>query len=421
MAELKVLAGSGLIPVGLISVSMLTLGACDTRDSDPFSSAGMGATITAGNTDGADGGGGNDDGTTTGGADDDDDEDDSADDDSADDDGLKLDVAGADDDTGSPVDDDGEECAEVSETADVGLQPADIIIVVDNSGSMEFEAAAVQQNMNAFSTQIFLANIDAHVVLISAYPDDDDAGICVPMPLGSGGCPLNDNNPPGFIHVDSGVGSNNALERVLTHWPDYQAVLRPTAARHVLVVTDDDSSMDAGTFDAMFTGLDPANAGYSFHAIASPEDPVLACVAGTSCCITAADQGEEYQDLVMATSGVFGNLCDQEFQPIFDELSTAVIQGATLACEYTIPPPPKGESFNPDQVNVEFDDGAGNILEIGRVDTAADCADVTHGWYYDDPDDPMSILVCPQTCDTVQGFQGASVSVKFGCDTIPAG
>ena len=413
MAELKVLAGKGLIPVGILGVAAVTFGACDSRDSDPFSSAGGGATITAGNTDGADGGDGNDGGptSTTGGADDDDD----------DDDDLKLDVAGADEDTGDPIDDDGEECAEVSETADVGLQPADIIIAVDNSGSMSFEAAAVQQNMNAFSSQIFLANIDAHVVLISAYPNDDDAGICVPTPLGSGGCPLTDDNPPTFMHVDDGVGSNNALEKILTHWPTYSGILRPTAARHVLVVTDDDSDMDAGTFDAMFQGLDPANADYTFHAIASPEDPVLACIAMTSCCITAADIGSEYQDLVSATSGVFGNLCDQEFQPIFDELSTAVIQGATIACEYAIPEPPEGESFNPDQVNVEFDDGAGNILEIGRVDSAADCAGVMDGWYYDDPDNPTSILVCPQTCDTVQGFEGASVSVKFGCATIPAG
>lgn len=420
MAELKVFAGSGLIPVGIVGVSVLTLGACDARDSDPFSTAGAGATITAGNTDGADGGDGNDDGnTTTGGADDDDD--DAVDDDSAGDDGLKLDVAGADEDTGSPLDDDGGECAEVSETADVGLQPADIIIAVDNSGSMQFEAAAVQQNMNAFSSQIFLANIDAHVVLISSYPGDSNAGICVPTPLGSGGCPLNDDNPPGFMHVNDGVGSNDALQKIINHWPDYVGMLRPTAARHVLVVTDDDSDMDAGTFDAMFKGLDPANASYTFHAIAAPEDPVVACLLGTSCCITAAAPGDEYETLVTATSGVLGNLCDQEFQPIFDELSTAVIQGATLACEFTIPPPPEGESFNPDQVNVEFDDGAGNILEIGRVDSAADCAAVMDGWYYDDPDDPMSILVCPQTCDTVQGFQGASVSIKFGCDTIPAG
>ena len=328
----------------------------------------------------------------------------------------KLDMGGGADSSGDGTT--GDECASVSEMANVGLQPADIIIVVDNSGSMQFEAGAVQANMNAFSSQIFLANIDARVILISR-DNTSDTGICVAQPLGSGACPL-DDNPPGYVHIADSVGSNDALDKILQHYDTYSQYLRPTAAKHILVVSDDNASMESTTFDQMFKALDPSLADYTFHAIASPENEVLACVQMTSCCLLAAALSQEYIELVNLTGGVFGNLCEQDFQPVFTELSQAVISGATLACEYDIPPPPEGEEFDPDKVNVNFDDGQGGTLEIGRVDSPADCPMVVDGRYYDDPANPTSIIVCPQTCDTIQGFAMAAVEIQFGCATVDA-
>lgn len=330
----------------------------------------------------------------------------------------KLDIGGADTSI-----DTGNECAEVSDTAMVGVQPADIIVVVDNSGSMDLEAGFVQQNMNTFSSQIFLANIDAHVVLISA-TNDQDAGICLPQPLGSGACP-DDTNLPGYLHIPDSVGSNDALQKILQHYDTWAPQMRPTASKHIIVVTDDDSDLSATDFNNQFLALDPSHAGYRFHAIASPEDPIVACVAQTSCCPAffpfSAALSEEYLELTALTGGIFGNLCTQDFGPIFNQVSTQVVSGAALACEYPIPPPPDGMDFDPDRVNVEFDDGMGGALEIGRVDNPAACAGVADGWYYDDPTAPTSIVLCPQTCDTIQGFASASVSIKFGCATIPAG
>ena len=332
----------------------------------------------------------------------------------------KLDIGSAE----SGGIDTGNECASVSDTAVVGKQPADIIVVVDNSGSMQLEAGFVQNNMNAFSSQIFLANIDAHVVLISA-TDDSDTGICLPTPLGSGACP-DDTKLPGYLHIPDSVGSNDALQKVLQHYPTWAPQMRPTASKHIIVVTDDDSDMSANDFNNQFLALDASHAGYRLHAIASPEDPILACIAQTSCCPIvpiplSAALSAEYLDLTALTGGIFGNLCLQDFGPIFDAVSEVVVSGATLACEYEIPPPPDGMDFDPDEVNVEFDDGAGGVLEIGRVDDPTQCAGVSDGWYYDSPAMPTRIVLCPQTCDTIQGFSSASVSIEFGCATIPAG
>ncbi|MEM6991802.1 MAG: vWA domain-containing protein [Myxococcota bacterium] len=347
------------------------------------------------------------------------------------DDSGTADDGGDDDDgdTGTKLDvmtnvDDGEvggnECNELVDMADVGPRPQDIIIAVDNSGSMEQEAAFVQAQMNSFSVQIAAANVDAHIVLISAGASDD-AGVCIQPPLGSGGCPGDDSNPPTYLHVESGVGSNNALERIVGHFPDYSSVLRPTAVTHIVVVTDDDSDMSAQDFISQMAGLAPHLSEFTFHGIIAPEDVFNSCINMTTCCGLAADQGTVYQTLISTTGGVEGNLCEQQFQPIFQAVAQQVIGGATLSCSYEIPPPPDGEVFDKDEVNVSFDDGMGGTLEIGRVDDPANCGGVADGWYYDDPDDPTVILVCPQTCDKIQGFAQATVAIIFGCETIPAG
>lgn len=328
------------------------------------------------------------------------------DDDSSDD--PKLDVLGGDTESpdGLPGDD---ECVSYSEDAENTLQPADIIFVVDNSGSMGDEANAVQANLNSFSQQIIASGIDVRVVLISSYPGDGH-GICVDPPLGIGGCPGADNNPPLFTHIERKVGSNNALEVLLAQHPGWAGVMRADAAKHVVIVTDDESELDAVSFDNQFKALDPSYVTYKLHGIVSMHD-----------CEDAADVGQVYITLGQLTGGLIADLCDQNFQPVFDLLATEVIGGSVLSCEWTIPEPPEGETLNPDQVNVEFDDGQGMAETIGRVDDASQCAGVADGWYYDDPAAPTLIIACPQTCERMQDAMMASISIQLGCATVPAG
>lgn len=312
------------------------------------------------------------------------------------------------------------ECAEISEAAMNKKQPADILFVIDNSGSMATEIASVKANMNAFSQKIINSGIDVHVVVISAYPSDD--GLCIDPPLGSGGCPVKDNNPPKFLHVDSAVGSTNALQKLLDHYPDYKASLRPDAAKHVVVVTDDDSGLAANTFDTMFKALDPTLAAYKFHAIcgANDSDDFLWCAQNPDCCLFTAEAGDEYIKLINKTGGEWGDLCDQDFKPVFDVLSTQVIEEATLACEWAIPDPMGDDPIDFGKVNVDFDDGMGGAQTIGKVEAPADCANVVDGWFYDDPQNPTKILVCPQTCTKIQGVPNATMTIKFGCETVIA-
>nr|WP_276599671.1 vWA domain-containing protein [Nannocystis sp. SCPEA4] len=291
-------------------------------------------------------------------------------------------------------------------------QPADIIFVIDNSGSMDMEIASVQANMNQFSAKIIASGIDVHVIVIS------DNSICVGAPLGSGNCPA-DSKPPTYTRINQGVGSNNALELALSTYPQYADKLRPDAATHVVVVTDDNSNLGANAFDTQFKALEPGMADYKMHAIcgANGPDDILWCFQNPVCCAFTADAGDVYLDLIANTGGKWGDLCLQNFTPVFDELSTQVIMGATLACEWTIPEP-MGEPIDFDKVNVEFDDGTPETF--GKVPSAAECANVSDGWYYDDEQNPSKIFVCPQTCTKIQGVEDAKINIKFGCETIIA-
>ena len=46
---------------------------------------------------------------------------------------------------------------------------------------------------------------------------------------------------------------------------------------------------------------------------------------------------------------------------------------------------------------------------------------VADGWYYDNPDEPTQIFLCPQTCETMQDLKDGVINIGFGCETILPG
>lgn len=95
------------------------------------------------------------------------------------------------------------------------------------------------------------------------------------------------------------------------------------------------------------------------------------------------------------------------------------IRGKAIACELQIPTPTNGQTFDPTQVNVDFTPGGGTEKTVGHVDTQANCG-ANGGWYYDNATAPTKIILCPTTCDGVQGDSAGKLDIVLGCDTIPA-
>jgi len=323
---------------------------------------------------------------------------------------------------------DADTCASVSSEAQAGKQPADIIIAVDTSGSMNEEIGEVQQNLNKFAQIITASGVDVHVVMIA------DATMCIPAPLGSGACNGADEKLPGYRHVVQTVASSDAFQQILNTYPQWKDSLRPNALKTFAVVSDDDSAMGASAFASQLVALDPSLTGFKFDAIVSSQSGDLcplqcgffACPnCANPCCNKvspvceplAADEGKVYKDLVSQTGGVLGDLCLQNFDPVFNDMATAVVAEAKISCDYPIPPPPDGESIDPTKVNVLHTSSGGTQTTIYNVPTGESGCGNTGGWYFDDPAAPTKITVCANTCAALQGDPGGKVEVLFGCET----
>jgi hypothetical protein len=302
-------------------------------------------------------------------------------------------------------------CAAVEQAAEaLPSTAADIIWIVDNSGSMTFEAHFVQQNLNVFSRLISSGGVDARVVLISM-PANTAAGttgtgICIAQPLGSGNCP-DDTSYPRLFHVPEVVNSNDELDKLMATYPQWRGVLRKGVAKTFVVVTDDNSYTPAATFTSWVQSQTAfQNVLWRFSGIFCP------VAGGTEC----AAQGVVYNDLVRTTGGVTGDLSKQDFAPVFMQLASSVVKDAVpVDCQWTIPTPSGGGKIDPDAVNVRFtqEDGTTETLE-GVVDSK-ECDDVHGGWYYDDPAHPTRVVACDSSCRVMQSDHHARVEVLFGC------
>jgi hypothetical protein len=319
------------------------------------------------------------------------------------------------------------ECAAVTQTAENRLQPADIIIGIDTSGSMDEEAGFVQENMNAFSQQIIASGIDVRVILVAAEQpaptmmggglfgggDNDDFGICIGAPLGSGMCPA-DSKPPVYTHINSEVGSNDVLSVLISAYPSYKAQLRADSLKTFVSVTDDDANEppinSAAGFISAVQGLEPMDpmfwSNWHYSSIYCFTD-----------CEQAAEIGAVHADLVMQTQGVGGDLCLQSFKPVFDALAKQVLEGVKLECDWDIPDPTANQTFDAMKTNVQIKlDGA--VMPLGKAATAGDCGD-RDGWHYDDEAAPTRVVACPASCTRIQAANAASVDILFGCATTP--
>lgn len=328
-------------------------------------------------------------------------------------------------------------CAETVANAVQENATSNLIIAVDTSGSMNKETEMVQLNINNRFAEKFGSKptVDVHIVLISkglSDPDGRGDGMCVFEPLGSGQCPEDTNPDKLFWHIHQTVGSHNSLLHFIEcydggpsgtrcddegHWKDF---ISPGGFVHFVVVSDDNSSMTADEFDLWATGEFGDN--YMFHGIVSSTDGRGDNIT-PECDEYSANEGAVYKELIARTNGIFGDLCLQdnnEFDAVFDQITTEVITHVTMPCQWTLPSPPDDSELDPELVNVEFASASGS-QKIGKVVSRDKCDEVAEGWYYDDENEPTQILICPQTCDWIQGKPEAEMRIKFGCKTEPAG
>ncbi len=357
-------------------------------------------------------------------------------------------------------------CAQQAAEATLVKKPVDVIIAIDNSGSMGQEIKGVQDNININFAQILQASgIDYRVIMFAEHGPLGPESVCIEAPLSGipqGGCanppgaPV--NNPPIFFHYDfHQVSSHDGLCKLLDRYavPDdhnaapmgWQQWLRPEAFKTFLMVTDDGVSCTSNTgkgnfndndkvgpgdavatqWDVALTTMDPVQFGtpekrnYIFYSLVAlvekdknnkalpwlPSDPIT-----TQMCPTAADPGTGYQGLSNLTGGLKFPLCSPMFyDTMFNEIAKGVIEGAKLNCEFEIPEPPANLEIDLETVIVEFTPSNGPAVQFEQVADENECA---AGKFYIDEQAGL-IKLCPDTCKQVEGDDQGKIQVLFGC------
>ena len=91
------------------------------------------------------------------------------------------------------------------------------------------------------------------------------------------------------------------------------------------------------------------------------------------------------------------------------------IRSNHLSCDIAIPVPKAGGSADPNKVNVDYINGGNVVTSLSRNDN---CNSTSPSWQYDNPQSPSKILLCPNTCPTVQQDPKGKIQVVLGCPTI---
>ena len=125
-----------------------------------------------------------------------------------------------------------------------------------------------------------------------------------------------------------------------------------------------------------------------------------------------------YAANTIATAGNGQAIIVEANDNLATEFSAALdtIRGtAAPPCDYSVPLPANGETLDLTKVNVVLLPNGSAPEGILNVPVATQCD--YGGWYYDPPQAPVSIKLCPKTCDVVSRLDGAGFEVLFGCAT----
>ncbi len=229
--------------------------------------------------------------------------------------------------------------------------------------------------------------------------------------------------------IHDGVGSTNALDKALEHYPTYRDFLRFESAKFFVWITDDESrNLTADSFRAALAGLEPAgmfdiqfhNSIVGFYGDAPADwarSSAGACGSlarvGTSYLRLANCIADDGTPIAECTSGRQARVCETDWTPIFESIAEGVLAGVPVQCDFEVPAAPEGMRIAVDDVVLEHLSDGMPTTPTMRVGTEAECAE--NGWYFDDVDNPTTITLCPDLCRRVQMDPDATLGITLGC------
>ena len=348
-------------------------------------------------------------------------------------------------------------CGTASASAMLETEPVDIILIVDNSGSMKEELQSVENNINDnFATILKSNGVDYRLIAISRHRDDTNTSLCVRAPLSTlASCPAPaPGNSDRFFQFDNKIESDDSLDRILDTyiqpfggaclslcdngqtseddgddnskstaigWSEW---LRPGAKKVFLEITDDNDDMPPATFVRELTALSPDFGTvdapkFIFHSIVGvvgkmpateaylPNEPIQ-----TMRCENVSTAGETYQQLSILTGGLRFPICQfAAYDVVFNRIAKDVITNTKLTCDFAIPAPPAGKQLELDKIAVSYSSGGMVVNDFGQVGSASECR--PDAFYIEN----NRVFLCPEVCQTISADPQGSVAVLFTCNS----
>ena len=125
----------------------------------------------------------------------------------------------------------------------------DIVMVIDNSPSMQDEAGAVQTYINNLSSQMDTSGLDYHFIMISTKtvdPKNEIYGVNVPAPLGTSSR---------FLHLNHIILSHGPIKKPYQHFSEYSHFLRNNAVLNLVYITDANPKMSFKDFKTKMSSV----------------------------------------------------------------------------------------------------------------------------------------------------------------------
>ena len=210
--------------------------------------------------------------------------------------------------------------------AQILAEKADVLFVVDNSGSMRDEQARLGDNFPRFLDALLASGADFHIGVVSTdMYDPRHAGSLRPAGGERWLAPESERPEVRFANmVDLGIdGANDERGRAAVYTAlELRAeernagFLREDADLHVMVFSDEEDEsggapVSQGEFVDYLKSLKAPPHRVTFSSVVGPEDPPPFC---------NAEHGTEYLGVTRSVGGFVGSICDEDWAPLLDEL-----------------------------------------------------------------------------------------------------
>lgn len=307
-------------------------------------------------------------------------------------------------------------CATSSAKAE--LAPLDILMILDNSASMDYEGkwTAVKLALKSFITNPAANGLGLG---IQYYPlratcnVTDYADPAVPI----------QTLPNGVSDIETSIEAQQmsggtpmvpAFEGVFQYLKQW-ATDHPT--HKVVMVLASDGAPD----DSCIAPTDAGLTNNLSNATQLAMDAYTTAPKISTFIIGVGDQTAPLQGIASAGGGqaIFVDTNTDIQGAFLDALNS--IRGNALSCQFPIPAPTQdGGMIDFNAVNVTYTPSQGampvNLVYVG--DPSQCDAAGGNGWYYDDPSNPQTVILCNGACMTATASTTGRIDVVFGCQTI---